>query len=88
MAEVQVEFFGIPRARAGLAQTPASAETLGELIEFLSLKFPTLGACCFEGKCLKPGYVANLSGDRFTTDPTTPLRPGDTVLILSMDAGG
>ena len=88
MTQVLVEFFGIPRARAGLAQTPAEGETLGELVEFLSLKFPALGECCFEGKCFRPGYVANLSGDRFTSDPTTPLSPGDSVLILSLDAGG
>ncbi|MFO0999088.1 MAG: MoaD/ThiS family protein [Planctomycetaceae bacterium] len=88
VAEVQVEFFGIPRARAGLAQTPASGESLGELVEFLSRKFPALGECCFEGKCFRPGYVANLSGDRFTTNPATPIRHGDTVLILSLDAGG
>jgi molybdopterin converting factor small subunit len=37
---------------------------------------------------LHPAFVANLNGDRFVTDPGTPLRAGDNVLILSADAGG
>jgi hypothetical protein len=32
--------------------------------------------------------VANLNGDQFVTDPHTPLRADDFVLILSADAGG
>jgi len=37
---------------------------------------------------LHPAFVANLNGDRFVTDPETPLRTSDSVLILSADAGG
>jgi molybdopterin converting factor small subunit len=37
---------------------------------------------------LQPSIVANLNGDRFVRDPRTPLSAGDSVLILSADAGG
>ncbi|RLS80243.1 MAG: hypothetical protein DWI00_01065 [Planctomycetota bacterium] len=86
--QVQVEFYGIPRARAGVAQAKATATTLGDLALSLSQLFPGLGECCFDGPHFRPGYTANLSGDRFTTDPTTPISDGDTILILSLDAGG
>jgi molybdopterin converting factor small subunit len=87
VAQGQVEFYGIPRARAGVAQVRATARTLGDLAVSLSQLFPALGKCCFDGPHFRPGYTANLSGDRFTTDPTTPINDGDNVLILSLDAG-
>ena len=37
---------------------------------------------------LHPSLAANLNGDRFISDPATPLGDGDRVLILSSDAGG
>jgi len=71
-----------------VAETLAAGDSLGELVLELSRRFPPLGACCFDGPRFRPGYTANLSGDRFTTDPTTPLRESECVLILSLDAGG
>ncbi len=88
MAQGQVEFYGIPRARAGVAQARTTARTLCDLAVSLLQLFPALGGCCFDGPHFRPGYTANLSGDRFTTDPTTPISDGDNVLILSLDAGG
>ncbi len=88
VALVQVEFYGIPRARTGVAMTAATAITLGDLVTSLSQMFPALGECCFEGPRFRQGYTANLSGDKFITDPETPLSDGLTVLILSLDAGG
>ena len=37
---------------------------------------------------LHPSLVASLNGDRFISDPGTPLGDDDCVLILSADAGG
>lgn len=88
MTQVRVEFYGIPRARAGVAQAIAAGNTLGELVRSLSQMFPALSEYCFDGPQFRPGYTANVSGDRFTTDPTTPLNDGVTVLIMSLDAGG
>ncbi len=33
-------------------------------------------------------YRINLDGDRFITDPLTQIRSGQSVLIMSADAGG
>lgn len=85
---ISVEFFGIPRERAGVAATTAEGQRLDELLAGLGERYPRLADACIEGGRLKPGYAANLNGDRFVTDPATPLEPGDALLILSADAGG
>ncbi len=88
MTQVRVEFFGIPRARAGVAETLAAGDSLGELVLHLSQRFPQLAESCFDGPQFRPGYTANLGGDKFTTEPTTPLQENESILILSLDAGG
>ena len=85
---VKVELFGIPRARAGLAQTMSSGHDLGDILADMASRFPELAVNCIQGRYLKPGFTANLSGHRFVTDPDTLLHDGDSVLILSLDAGG
>jgi molybdopterin converting factor small subunit len=85
---VIVELFGIPRARAGLASTTAVGDCLGDVLNDLAERFPTLAETCIAGRGLRPGYTANLGGERFVTAPDTPLHEGDTVLLLSLDAGG
>jgi len=37
---------------------------------------------------LHSALVANLNGEQFISDPQTPLRQDDSMLILSADAGG
>ena len=71
---MQVEFLGIPRERAGVSTLEVHANTLGQLLERLAADIPAL--------------AANLNGDRFVSDPQTPLDQHDCVLILSADAGG
>lgn len=86
---ITVELFGIPRQRAGVAKTAAAGTRLDEVVADLAGRFPQLAEECFAGgRGLKPGTLANLNGERFVTDPATPLRPGDALLILSADAGG
>ena len=86
--QVTVELFGIPRARAGVAQTIASGRCLGDVLADLAVRFPSLAETCIDGRRLRPGYTANLRGERFVTATETPLSEGDTVLLLSLDAGG
>ena len=86
--KVQVELFGIPRQRAGVATTVAHGSRLGEVLGDLVRQFPALAETCIEHSRLRPGYIANLNGKRFVTDPATQLAPGDSILILSADAGG
>ncbi len=86
--QIAVELFGIPRARAGLAKTSALGSNLGDVLADLAQKFPRLAETCIDGRTLRPGFVANVSAERFVTSPETPLNEGDTVLLLSLDAGG
>ena len=85
---VTVELFGIPRARAGAAQTTAVGHCLGDVLADLAKRFPALAEACIEGRSLRPGFTANLGGQRFVTAQETPLHEGDTVMLLSLDAGG
>jgi molybdopterin converting factor small subunit len=86
--QVAVEFFGIPRARAGTASAMAQGTNLGDVLADLVRQFPSLGETCVDGRELRAGYIANLGAERFVTSSETPLREGDTVLLMSLDAGG
>ncbi len=85
---IEVEFFGIPRARAGVAKTTASGNSLGDVLAGLAARFPDLAETCIDARRLRAGYTANLGGERFVTDPETTFREGDTLLLLNFDAGG
>ncbi len=86
--QVNIEFFGIPRARAGVPAVTAQGTNLGDVLEDLAAQLPALGKACISGRNLKPGYTANLRGEQFVTDPGTEIREGDVILLLSLDAGG
>jgi molybdopterin converting factor small subunit len=86
--QVAVEFFGIPRARAGTATATALGATLGDVLADLVRQFPLLGETCVDGRKLRAGYIVNLGAERFVTSSDTRLREGDTVLLMSLDAGG
>ena len=84
---MQVEFLGIPRERAGVSTLEVHANTLGQLLERLAADIPALAELITDDR-LNPALAANLNGDRFVSDPQTPLDQHDCVLILSADAGG
>jgi molybdopterin converting factor small subunit len=84
---MHVELLGIPRERAGVAELELQADTLGQLLAALVVRFPPLGELIATDR-LQPSVVANLNGNQFVSDPRTPLRKDDRVLILSADAGG
>lgn len=86
--QIAVEFFGIPRARAGTDCTSASGNNLGDALADLATRYPDLAETCIDGRILRPGYIVNLGAQRFVTSPDTPLREGDTLLLMSLDAGG
>jgi len=89
---IRVEFYGIPRQRAGVEATtlevPAANATLYDAFQALGERFPNLGRDCFDQSGLRDGYAANVDGERFVTDVATPLSDGICLLILSADAGG
>jgi molybdopterin converting factor small subunit len=84
---MRVELLGIPRERAGVAELDVQAATLGELFDALAARFPSFRELVADAQP-RPSIVANLNGDAFVSDPRTPLRDEDCVLILSADAGG
>ena len=86
---IDVELFGIPRHRAGVAKTTVSASRLAEAIVELAGRYSDLNEIGLGPDGRLGGSVAvNLNGDRFITDPDTPLADGDVLLIMSADAGG
>src|SRR5262245_46920296 len=84
---MRVELLGIPRERAGVSVVELQADTLGQLLALLVGRFLRL-ADVISSSGFASSIVANINGDRFVTDPLTPLRQDDCVLILSADAGG
>ena len=84
---MHVEFFGVSRDRAGLAEMDVEANTLGRLLATLATRMPGL-AELIDVDRLHPSLAASLNGDRFISDPETPLDEDDHVLIVSSDAGG
>ena len=84
---MHVEFLGVPRERAGIAELDVQADTLGRLLGTLAAQMPALAELIAVDR-LHPSLVASLNGDRFISDPATPLGDDDCVLILSADAGG
>jgi molybdopterin converting factor small subunit len=84
---MRVELLGLPRERIGVAALDLEVDTLGQLLLTLAARFPSFGELVtVDG--LEPSIIANLNGDRFITDPRTPLGESDSVLLLSADAGG
>ena len=89
---VRVEFYGIVRQRVGTSYCELEMADgplcLSQILRRLEQQYPALASDCLQNGRLCTGYVANLDGQEFVMDPATPVRPGQTVLILSADAGG
>ena len=91
---IRVEFFGVPRARAATGAATLEFDrgqaTLSEILAELSQQFPALAKECFstDGCRLRPEYLVSLHGEQFVRDPGTVIRDGQSLLILSTDAGG
>jgi molybdopterin converting factor small subunit len=85
---VTVEFYGVPRARAGRKDLTVSAATAGAALAAVAEACPALAGLCRPDGRLAPQYLLSLDGERFVTDLAQPLGPGDRLLLLSADAGG
>jgi len=86
MPSVRVEFYGLARLRAGRAELPVEAATVGSALAAADAACPELRVMRDTG--LSPEYVVSLGGTRFTTDPAEPLADGVSLLVLGADAGG
>jgi hypothetical protein len=89
---IHVEFYGIPRQRAGTSHTsvsvPVSQVSLGFVLCELAHRFPALAEMCIDRGSLRSGFIVSIGGERFVCDPRTRVGPGDTLLLMSADAGG
>ena len=83
-----VELFGTARLRAGLAAIDLEAGTVGQALERLARDVPALDGGVIRGDRVHPAFRLSLNGDRFVSDPSTPLVEGDRLLLLSADVGG
>jgi len=87
---IRVEFFGIARQRAGVPamELHVPRATLGAVLSELAVKLPEFGRECVTVGRLAASLTANLDGKQFISDPATPIRDGQSLLIISADAGG
>lgn len=85
---IAVELFGVPRLRAGTGRVEFPASTVAEALRGLAAACPVLDGSVIVGGGVHPAYRLSLNGDRFVTDPTTPMADGDCLWLLAADAGG
>lgn len=91
---VCVEFFGVPRTRAGVGMIDVGdVSTVGEALDVLAERLPSLHEDCLQprpsgGWELTTYCIANLAGRQFVRDMGIRLEPDDVLLIFSADAGG
>ena len=88
MATVTVEFFGIPRERAGVPALTVEANTVAEALAEVSKAVPKLPDLLAADGRLTAHYLLSLDGGRFDVSLTEPLTTNVRLLLLSADAGG
>lgn len=86
--EVTVEFFGVPRLRAGRAELVVPPGTVAGVLAAVGRACPGLTGLLRPDGQLSPHYLLSLDGRTFVCDLTHEVRAGDRVLLLSADAGG
>jgi molybdopterin converting factor small subunit len=85
---VCVEFFGVPRSRAGRSELELPVGTVGEILARVEAACPGLQGLRQADGRLAAHYLLSLDGREFLTDLNRLLSPGDRVLLLTADAGG
>jgi molybdopterin converting factor small subunit len=85
---VTIEFFGMPRARAGRKDLVVSAGTAAEALSAMVRECPSLASVFRSDGGLARHYLLSLDGQSFVTDLAQSLHSGDRLLLLSADAGG
>jgi hypothetical protein len=85
---ITIELYGVARLRAGTGRVTVAAETLAGALDGLGVACPALRGAVVDGGRAHPAYRLSLNGDRFVSDPGTPLADGDVLLLLSADVGG
>jgi hypothetical protein len=85
---VIVEFFGMPRLRAGRAELGVAPGTVAEVLARVERRCAGLAGLIRADGRLAPHYLLSIDGRRFVTDLTEEISAGEKLLLLSADAGG
>jgi hypothetical protein len=85
---VTVEFYGLPRARAGRREVRIAATTATEALAGAAAICRALAGVCGEDGQLSPHFLLSVDGECFVTDLTRTLEAGDRLVLLSADAEG
>ena len=93
VTHVRVELFGIPRIVAGMREVGLAIEAPADrraLLHSLGQACPSLAGKVIlaDASDLQDGYVFNLNGTAFLEGEMPRLREGDSLLLLSNQAGG
>jgi molybdopterin-guanine dinucleotide biosynthesis protein A len=81
---VRVELYDVARRLAGRERIDVDAATLGDVVRELSAACPALG----RELTAAAHWRFSLGGERFVDDPRTSMADGDSLLVLSAQAGG
>ena len=86
---IPVELFGVPRLLAGQRTLSVTGRTLAEVAAALGVACPALVDRVIDRDTgwLLDGYIF-VADDQFTRDPSLPLTPDSSVLLVSSVAGG
>ena len=87
-ATVTVEFYGMPRQRAGRAELVERAGAVADILATVKTACNGLADLTREDGMLARHYLLSINGDSFVTDVKQALEPGTRLLLLSADAGG
>jgi molybdopterin converting factor small subunit len=84
---VTVEFYGIPRQRAGRAELVVPAGTVAQVLAAVQRACPALIGLAGKHEVARH-YLLSVEGDRFVRRLDEIVDPGLRLLLLSADAGG
>lgn len=86
--QITVEFYGIPRQRAGCGSAVVAGRTVADVLAAVERGYPGLAGLLGSDGAIASHYRVSIDGKRFVTHGESIVRPGEHVLILSADAGG
>jgi molybdopterin synthase sulfur carrier subunit len=82
-----IKLFASLRKLAGLKELSSPGTTLGEILNDLVLRYPSLEGAILESGTLRPNIIITLNGQN-TTDPNVAVTEEDTIAIFPPIAGG
>jgi hypothetical protein len=85
---VVVEFFAVPRLRAGRAELAVAPGPASAVLAEVVTRCPGLSDLLTSAGRLAPHYLLSLEGREFLRDLSRELPAGTRLLLLSADAGG